>query len=166
MINELIDILITALFAGFIMQPLTKSDYWTSVIISGLSIVLHELGHKITAMFFGFTAVYHANINGLIIGSVLRLMNFPVFIVPAYVQISGGSGIGLFFTAIAGPLTNLLIFIICYSLLKYSDNYFITSRSTIIAVLGSINLWLGILNLMPIPGFDGFNALMSLWLMH
>jgi Zn-dependent protease len=132
--------------------------------MAGVSIVLHELGHKFVAMASGFNAVYHANYSGLALGIILRFFSLPLFFVPAYVSISGsGSVIGYFFTALAGPLTNLSIYGICTLLLtKFSGKEFVIENARFINSLRLINMWLGIFNLLPIPGTDGFNALVSL----
>ncbi len=164
LLSEVIDIILTIIIAGYVLRPLTKGDLKESFIIAGLSIVLHELGHKFIAINFGFKAVYHANLSGLGFGLILSLLNVPVFFVPAFVSISGdGSSIGYLFTALAGPLTNLLIFLISRTLLsKFNYIKWVQDNNEFINSLMIINLWLGLFNLIPIPGTDGFNALYSL----
>ena len=153
--GELIDIVITIIAAGYILLPLAK-NLKNAFILSGVSIVIHELSHKFVAMAFGFNAVYHANFYGLALGLILRMFHAPVFFVPAYVSISGiGSRIGYFFTALAGPLSNLIIFGITYFLsFKYN--------SELLDSIKIINFWLALINLMPFPGTDGYNALISI----
>ncbi len=150
---EIFEILITVLLAGYIMMPLTR-NYKDSLIISGLSIVLHELAHKFTAMAFGLTAIYHANYYGLFLGILFKYLGMPIFFVPAYVSIYGTGPWYVFsLISLAGPLTNLGLFAI------FS---FIKKETELIESLKMINLWLGIINLIPFPGSDGFNALISL----
>jgi Zn-dependent protease len=88
-----------------------------------------------------------------------------VFFVPAYVSITGsGSRIGYFFTALAGPLINLVIYAITTIMLKkFSHVKFIQDNAEFINALRIVNLWLGVFNLIPFPGTDGFNALNSLF---
>ncbi|HLE06479.1 MAG TPA: hypothetical protein VI790_03935 [Candidatus Nanoarchaeia archaeon] len=163
-IYELIDIVITIVIAGYILQPLVRGSIKNSFILAGASIVLHELGHKFIAMSAGFSAVYHANYSGLGLGLILRMFGAPVFFVPAYVSISGtGSMIGYLFTALAGPLTNLVLFLVCSLLLnKFNEVKWVQNNDELIASLRIINMWLAIINILPIPGTDGFNALRSL----
>ncbi|MFA5405866.1 MAG: hypothetical protein WC307_00715 [Candidatus Nanoarchaeia archaeon] len=161
---EIIEIIITIIAAGFILMPLVKGKPKQSFLLAGLSIVLHELGHKFVAIAGGLQAVYHANYQGLGLGLVLRFIGAPVFFVPAYVSISGNaSALVYVLTALAGPLTNLAIFGITTLLLKKFNNVnWVQANADFINSLRVINWWLAIINLLPIPGMDGFNALNSL----
>jgi len=167
MLAEIFEIIITIVAAGYILQPLSKGKLKHSFAFAGLSIVLHELGHKFVALASGFSAVYHANYSGLGFGIVLRLIGMPVFFVPAYVSISGnGPVIGYLFTALAGPLTNLAIAGITTLLLtRFNHKEWVQDNAQFINSLRIINIWLAVLNLLPIPGTDGFNAIMSLRLL-
>jgi len=161
---EVFEIIITIIAAGYILLPLAKGKLKESFIFAGLSIVLHELAHKFVAMSSGFSAVFHANYSGLGFGILLRFFGAPLFFVPAYVSVSGGgSVIGFIFTALAGPLTNLAIFGVCSLLLaKFNHKEWVQDHAPFIATLRMINMWLAIINILPIPGTDGFNALTSL----
>jgi len=161
---EVLDIIITVVIAGYILQPLVKNNIKNSFVLAGASIVLHELGHKFVAISAGFSAVYHANYSGLGLGLILRMFGAPVFFVPAYVSISGsGHVIGYLLTALAGPLTNLSLFLITTLLLtKFNEVKWVQKNDELIASLRMINMWLAIINILPIPGTDGFNALRSL----
>jgi len=165
---EIIAMLVTALAIGYMFKGILpetgddKKDFIKSSVVGGAAIILHELGHKFTALYFGATAVYNANLAGLAFGVILRYMNFPIFVVPAYVSISGNiPGIAFSLVALAGPLTNLSLFLISKvlvdrHLLKTPDQ-FMTAH-----VFGKINFWLFLFNIMPIPGFDGFQAISGL----
>lgn len=165
-IFEVIDIIITIGVAGYILSPLARNNLKSSFLLAGLSIVLHEFSHKFVALASGFSAVYHASYQGLVFGLILRFFKAPVFFVPAYVSISGtGSSIGYLLTALAGPLTNLLLFGVSTLLLtKFSGIKFVQDNAEFINSLRIINLWVGLFNLIPFPGTDGFNALRSLTL--
>ncbi|MBR9679221.1 MAG: hypothetical protein GON13_03055 [Nanoarchaeota archaeon] len=163
--REMVEILVssavlTYIFSGFIRgRRSIWEDLKLSAAISVPSLVLHELAHKFTAMFFGYAATYHANIPGLIIGVVLKLIGFPfIFFVPAYVSIPSFPFNKWFFTAIAlaGPVMNSLLIGLSYFLEKR-----VKKRNHLLIVLltRKINWWLLILNLLPIPGTDGMNAL-------
>ncbi len=158
---EIIEIIITIIAAGFILSPLTKGKLKEAFLLAVVSVVLHELGHKLVALLNGLQAVYHANYSGLAIGLALRFLGMPVFFVPAYVSVSGaGAPLAYAMTALAGPLTNLIVFGLATLLLKkFSHVNWIQSNADFIASLRIINLWLAIINLLPFPGTDGYNAL-------
>ena len=166
-ILEIIEILITIGAVSYIIIPYVKTkkgNLKPVIIVATFSIVFHELAHKFVAMGFGFSAVYHANIWGLTIGVMLRLLGLPLFFIPAYVSISGGTNaLGFALTALAGPLTNLSIYLISFLLLRYySHKEFVYKNAQTIYALMNINKWLTIFNLLPIPGTDGFHVINSL----
>ena len=77
---------------------------------------------------------------------------------------------GFAITAIAGPATNLVIgfftaffYLLCYSTFKYSESTFVNNMqiNTLLFLLYffTINVGLGIFNLIPIPPFDGSRIL-------
>ena len=93
--------------------------------------------------------------DGLILGVILKLANFPfIFFVPAYVSILGrGTPLQFTLIAFAGPLMNCIIWIASIIILKYNlvnRKYF-----PIIHLTKQINMFLFIFNMLPIPGFDG-----------
>lgn len=77
---------------------------------------------------------------------------------------------GFAITAIAGPATNLVIgfftaffYLLCYSTFKYSESTFVNNMqiNTLLFLLYffTINVGLGIFNLIPVPPFDGSRIL-------
>lgn len=133
-----------------------------AMVVTAPAIILHELGHKFLAMNFGLTAVFHAAYFWLILGVVLKLMSFGfIFFVPAYVSIGGVGMTPLMHSAVAfaGPAVNLLLFTICFLLVKnkaFTKKY---SRYLPIFVLTyKINLFLFVFNMLPIPMFDGWHV--------
>lgn len=168
LLSEIVAMIITALAMGYMFKGILpetgdeKKDFTRSTFIGGAAIILHELAHKFVATYFGGVAVYNANLPGLGLGVLLRYMNFPIFVVPAYVSIRGGlSGLAFSLTALAGPLTNLALFgvarlLVDKHLLETPDQFMMAH------VFAKINLWLFIFNILPIPGFDGFQAITSL----
>jgi Zn-dependent protease len=100
---------------------------------------------------------------------LLRLAHSPfIFFVPAYVAIScAGLACTILpadsaITAFAGPAVNLALFVTAWLVLKYRRIrsrtwfafWFITQR---------INLLLFVLNMLPVPGFDGWKVYSGLW---
>lgn len=174
---EILEILITVFAVGFIFSGLIKKHQslagiftgkilnWKnlkySIIITAPAIILHEFAHKFTAMALGHRAIFHASYWGLGLGVLLRLANVGfVFFVPGYVSIAGASNSAHFgLIAFAGPLINLVLFSCSYLLLKY--NKFPKYRG-ILQFTKKINIWLFALNMLPIPGFDGFKTYSSI----
>ena len=122
------------------------------------AVILHELGHKIVAMSFGYSATFQAAYFWLGFGMLLKLVNAGfIFFVPAYVSISGSMTPTVYsIIAFAGPAVNLLLWMGAkYALDKgkvkkeYLPLVFLTKQ---------INMWLFIFNMLPIPGFDGFKV--------
>lgn len=195
---EIIDIVITMLALGFIFQdffsgkreginvhtaereydPLKealkksffdKRAFIAASLIVGLSVVIHEFGHKFVAMFFGFKATFAAHYFGLGLGVVLKLMASPFLIfVPAMVRITGNGGpLELSAVAFAGPLVHLIFWMIAALYLKRFDlnvgkrhdmHKFVYATAFL-----KINKLLFIFNMLPIPGFDGFQVYRGLF---
>lgn len=171
--REIMEIVATIFIIGFIFEkllqlpsPFRREGTLRRTLISSLilspGIVLHEFGHKFVALAFGCSATYQMSYFGLLIGVILKLLNFPFFFfIPAYVNISGiPSRFAYFWIAIAGPLVNFLLFLFFWFPLKLGKvggktgfYFFIASR---------MNLYLFILNLLPIFGTDGYQALVAL----
>ena len=135
------------------------SDFWFSAALVAPAVLLHELGHKMLALFFGMSAIFNASYFGLGLGVFLKLIGSPfLFFIPAYVSITG-AGTPLQFSAIAfaGPFVNLVLWLGAAYVLKnikmsrkYTPFLYLTSK---------INMFLFIFNMIPIPGFDGYKVL-------
>ena len=172
--SELIDIVLMTAVVGFIFMDIFKKpreDYdpllhytagfdWNNFLFACLivapAIILHELAHKFVAISFGLQATFQAAYLFLGIGLVMKLMRFGfIFFVPAYVSIFGRAApIEFSIIALAGPLMNLLLWLLTAFMLKkklfkkkYSAALFLTSK---------VNMFLFIFNMLPIPGFDGY----------
>jgi Zn-dependent protease len=175
--REVIDLIAMTLllgyiFSGFIKRPHVNwedflrrplfnwKDLQYSALIVAPAVVLHELGHKLVGIALGFTATFKAFYPGLLIGVAFKLANFPfIFFIPGFVEIPGGAGDPVSFSvvAFAGPAVNLILYVVATVLLrmdvhlgKYKHAVILTQR---------VNLWLFILNMLPIPGLDGSKVL-------
>lgn len=190
-LREIIDIVIMSLFVGFIFSgmfrrpsniasedPLARYKKqkfnlgidWQSlkfaVYITAPALILHELAHKFVAIYFGMQAVFHAAYTWLMIGLLLKLMNFGfIFFVPAYVEISGtGTALHYALTAFAGPFMNLVLWIVPLIILKTKLAKKMNKKVIILLHLTKqINMFLFIFNMLPIPMFDGFKVYAGLW---
>ena len=79
----------------------------------GPAFILHEIGHKIVAKRYGCWAEFRADPKGLQFGIMLSFFLGVLFMAPGAVMVSGlvkrrYNG----YVAVAGPLTNLTLFII------------------------------------------------------
>lgn len=171
-----------------ILEKYTKKSYsfdwhslWFAALITAPAIILHEFGHKITALSFGFTSTLHAacstaNIAGggffdfycglTIVSIVLKIVNFGfIFFIPAFVETVGNATV-LQHTliSVAGPLVNLALFLITLIILKTHKKLSLKMMN-FLTLTKNINLFLFVFNMIPIPGFDGFNVFRGIWLM-
>jgi len=182
---EVLDILIIALALGFIFmkfirRPKTVSkedwmaqysrkrfdwkDLWYAALIVAPTILLHEFGHKFVAMGFGLEATFRAAYLWLGIGIILRLINFEfIFFVPAYVSITGtATNLQYAITAFAGPAVNLILWFVSLLIIKNTKNLKMKTKYGLTLFM-RINLWLFIFNMLPIPGFDGWQVYSGLF---
>lgn len=148
-----------------------------SLITVGLSFILHELGHKFVAQRYGFYAEFRRSDRGLIFAFITALLGF-VFLAPGAVYI--GSPYGYITDeengkiSIAGPVVNLILAVIFYginiqilSLLTPGNIDFMTYLYYISALGFSINSFLALFNLLPIPPLDGSKVIkwnLPIWL--
>lgn len=173
--EEIIAMAITIAFVGYIFSDIfpkkikyldigtgprfDAESFKFAAIVAGSAIIMHELGHKSLAMGFGMQATYQAAFTWLIIGLIMKLMNFGfIMLVPAFVSISGtGSPLEFSLIAIAGPLVNLLLWLVFSRLAKSKK---LSRNNHLLLHYGKeINKFLFIFNILPIPGFDGYKFL-------
>ena len=175
---EVIEMAITIAFVGYIFSDIFPKrityenmlkmgprfdveSFKFAAIVAGSAIILHELGHKVMAMSFGMQATYQAAFTWLILGVILKLMNFGFFVlVPAFVSIVGTSSstpLQFSLIALAGPLVNLLLWLLFSHLLKNKKIY--KKHHMMLHYGKEINKFRFIFNILPIPGFDGYKVL-------
>ena len=149
------------------------SDFWYAVLLVAPAIIFHEFGHKFVAMAFGLSAEFHAAYLWLGIALVLKLV-LPgfIFFIPAYVSISGGATpLAHSLIAFSGPAVNLVFWLGSAAVLKWGFTGSRTRRRShhdveklrFLNLFRRINMFLFILNMIPIPGFDGFHVLRGVW---
>lgn len=179
-ISELIDLVIMVLAIGYIFSsyfkreptegydPLTYyrkntflEDLKHGIIVAAPAIVLHELMHKFVAMSFGVQATLHAPLGWYAIVVIMKLLNFPLlFFVGGYVTHPPMPALQSAIVSLAGPITNLLLYLGCLGLVRFK----LANRKyyRIIDMAGKLNLFLFLFNLIPLPGFDGYSAVLNL----
>jgi Zn-dependent protease len=178
-IQELLDIAIMTFALGFIFSdyfkkkpldddPLAyyqKNQRWENIknaaLIAAPAIIFHELAHKFFAMYFGAQATLHAPYGWYALIIILKLLNFPLlFFVGGYVSHTPLPALASAVVSLAGPLTNVGVWLATTVIVKkqlINRKYY-----PILIPIGKINLFLAIFNMIPIPGFDGANAIINL----
>lgn len=148
-----------------------KNQTWEDIkygaIVAAPAVVLHELAHKFVAIAFGATATLHApSLFGIPYGMylfiiLLSFLNFPIiFFVGGYVSHTPLQHLPSALVSLAGPLTNFLIWGIIYAVIHFK----LTDKKYhhLLIPMGKINLFLGIFNMIPLFGFDGYHFFRSL----
>jgi Zn-dependent protease len=180
-VREFLDVIVMTLAVGYIFSDLlsrfrpvkdplleyakgtfTWENLKFSIFATVPAVLLHELAHKFLAIYFGMQATFHAAYYWLGLGVILKMMSFPfIFFVPAFVSITGvGSVLQHSLVAFAGPATNALIWLLSSLLMKVKSN---RRYYPLLFLTGKVNMFLFILNLLPIPSFDGFTFFSGLY---
>jgi len=179
-LKELFDLLLMSAVLGFIFMDIFRVKKFSpegipvherfsfkpvlmAMYVTVPAIALHELSHKLTALAYGLQATFSASYFGLGIGLVLKLIGSPfIFFIPAYVEVVGSAGSwASAVIAIAGPLVNLVLWASSKIILARTKKLG-RELKIILVVTKKINGFLFIMNMLPIPGFDGFNAYISI----
>ena len=151
------------------------TDMLLSVIPALVCITLHELGHGYTALLLGddtakrmgrltLNPLRHIDVMGLVMMALLRFgWAKPV---PIDMRNFRRPKLGMAVTALAGPMTNVLIAVITMFLYGAAYPFFIrgsvgTYLLRMIYLTASLSVSLAIFNLIPIPPLDGSKILFS-----
>ena len=180
-VGEIIDLVIMTVFVGYIfsdMIPVKRQNYDPlvyyrkrfdfeklrfAIMATAPAIILHELAHKFVALGFGLDAVFYAFYREpftLLLGVltvISKLTGFGfMFFVPGFVSIGGaGTGLQYALTSFAGPFVNFVLWIGSWALLKAGK--YRKKHHLLLLLTEKINMFLFIFNMLPIPGFDGYN---------
>ena len=127
------------------------------VVIFTLSFLLHEIAHKLSAQHYGLWAEFRLTLWGAII-TLVSMLPLPFFkiISPGAVMIGGSvteKKAGK--TALAGPLTNIVISTICTTALIVTQNTFYGAIPFFGAWINSI---IAVFNLIPFGIMDGLKV--------
>ena len=185
-LRELLDMVVMTGFVGFIFSDVfrkprvvkdvvdlyepysrfRREDIGYAALVTAPAIILHELGHKFVAIAFGMQATFNAAYTWLLIGSVLKLMNFGlIFFVPAYVSWNPTAysishpWVGSLI-AFAGPGVNLILWLGSALLLKRKKLK--RNLAHFLILTSKINMFFFIFNMIPLPFFDGFHVISGL----
>jgi Zn-dependent protease len=148
------------------------TDILESLFVVFFAFVLHELAHRIAARRYGFQAVYHVWIPGLLLAMGAALLGF-LLAAPGGVYIPIGQNtaenrakVGK--SALTGPVVNMVlsvVFTVLFLILDSFGQIFKSSAGTAVQIpsyildtasMGAvINAWLALFNLIPWGNFDG-----------
>src|SRR3989338_3057029 len=132
-----------------------QSSFFIACLATAPAIIFHELAHKFTALGFGIEATFHAAYFWLMIGVVLKLLNFGfIFFVPGYVRhFAASSPLIDAAIAFAGQFLNLVLWIGAWLILKTT----IVEGKLLVVLQYTkyINMFLFFFNMIPIGPFDG-----------
>jgi Zn-dependent protease len=164
---------VMAWLAGASVRPLSYAGVFVFVIAGWLvSLCLHEFGHAVTAWRFGD---HDVSVRGYLTLDPRRYSHPGLSLLLPMVFIALG-GIGLpgaavylrtwFMTptrrtlvSLAGPAANLLLAVLLLALTQFffdMDHWVLWAG---VAFLGFLQIMAVVLNLLPIPGLDGYDAL-------
>jgi len=152
----------TFLFSGLNLMDGTLTfakvenfSFWLLVLVSlftaGIGFLLHEMAHKLVAQHYGCAAEFRSFDEMLFFALLLAVGVGFTFIAPGAVMISGlitrkENGI----ISIAGPLTNYVLALIFLGLM-----FLIPGLHFVLSIGFTINMWLGLFNMIPFMNFDG-----------
>jgi Zn-dependent protease len=115
-----------------------------------LSFILHELAHKFSAQRFNLWAEFRLTMQGALITLVSIFLPFKL-ISPGAVMIAGtGTRATVGKTAIAGPITNIVLSTVCIGLAALNQSIFL--------IVAFINAFLAVFNMIPFGVFDGLKV--------
>jgi len=116
-----------------------------------LSFLLHELAHKFSAQHFNLWAEFRLTIQGALITLISMFLPFFKIISPGAVMIAGaGTKEIVGKTAIAGPITNISLSMICILIAAAGQPLF--------TVVAFINAFMAVFNLVPFGVLDGWKV--------
>lgn len=126
-----------------------------SFLVAIFAFLLHEMAHRFTAMHDGGSAVYKMWPIGAMLALATSVLGF-IFAAVGAVYIQGlydNEKIGR--ASLAGPATNVGLGIIFFAAAILSPNFQI---ALMLSFISSLNLYMGVFNLLPIPPLDGYKV--------
>lgn len=163
------------IFSGFIPKTTVRNitDYYKksrfnvdweemkfAIIVTAPAVVLHEMGHKFTALALGYSAEFFTSYLGLALGVFLKVVGSPFIVfIPGYVSLGNTPVLQAGIIALAGPMVNLLLWLISTIIVKTTK----LSKNTmmILYLTKRINGILFLFNMIPVSFFDGAKVLQA-----
>jgi len=146
-------VLVTAAGVSFLIgNAFSPLSLIVATVIFAMGFILHELAHKYVAQRYGLWAEFRVNTMGVIL-TAISVVSPLKFIAPGAVVISGFADKDrMGWTAVAGPIVNIVITI---SLLVTVPVLGSTSIGLAVLYGAAINAFLALFNLIPFAIFDG-----------
>lgn len=167
MISASILIYLNGMLVDLIERQTLPEYFIIFLLVFGFSFFTHELMHKFTAQRFGARAYFRISREGLIITLLSVLVGFPMLAVGAvFWWGEAASSIGIRGrVSAAGPISNLILIGFSYLLIGISfaiipANFDLGSILQEVGIVGvSLNIFIGLFNLLPIGVLDGAKVL-------
>lgn len=133
-----------------------------SVVLVAIAMLVHEVTHRVIALWLGYRTQFKAWITGLVVGLVVSFVSngYLVFIAPGQLVFTHltahrlGKGYyeltykHLGWIAMSAPIANILFAV----LLKI---VYVATGIPVIQKLMMINIWIALFDMLPIPPFNG-----------
>ncbi len=130
-----------------------------AAMVAAPGVILHEFGHKISAIILGYNASFEIMWFGLFLGLFLKLISSPfLLIAPGYVNIGTAPPLDMSIIAFCGPLVNLILWLGSAFILNKSKNLK-RRQAEFLYLTKRINMILFIFNMIPFPPLDGYKVL-------
>ncbi len=146
------------------------------VLVTLMSVVIHEVAHGYMALWLGDTTAYYA--GRLTLNPIKHLDIFGSILLPLLLSFSGvifgwakpvpynpynlsNRRWGELAVAIAGPISNILVAIIFGLLIRFVS--LDQSMMLVAALIVQVNIVLAVFNMIPIPPLDGSKILFALF---
>lgn len=166
-LDEKLSILITMLSISLVFGSnyLLMGEFIGFIIVSlvtSLAVIVHELSHKYTAISLGCYSKYVLHPTGLVLTLVSAIPFMPIKIIMPGVtlvfpytydpySLRRVNGI----TSLAGPLSNILLAIFSAIAINVAYSQMPLILKLALAVSLSVNSWIALFNLIPVPPLDG-----------
>jgi len=128
------------------------------IFVFWVSFMIHEFAHKFTAQRYGMYAHFRMTMQGYYLSAVAILFAIPIF-GTGVMQVGGASDIDDYAkSTLAGPLSNLIVaglLFITAEIVVITSGALALPVEFIIFYGMLLNSFLGLFNMIPIPGFDG-----------
>ncbi|MFW9847400.1 MAG: AN1-type zinc finger domain-containing protein [Candidatus Thorarchaeota archaeon] len=150
----------------FMLYVYILSNLWwfplSMIFVFWVSFMIHEFAHKFTAQKYGMYAHFRMVTQGYYLSAIAILFAIPIF-GTGVMQVGGARNMDEYAkSTVAGPLSNFIV----------AGSFFIAAELSVI-ITGSLafpvdflifygiilNSFLGLFNMIPIPGFDGSTVL-------
>lgn len=142
-------------------------NFLLALSVGAFGLIVHELGHKIAGSVLCVRDTHFAiSPIGIFLGYLTSFGIGHALVSPGGVTVDEGApGRKRMWMALAGPATNVLLFVVFYGLHVFAPvtaDFGVGGRAVDVDLwlaIASVNLYLAVFNLLPIPAFDGSHVL-------